>query len=81
MTSPDATTFFQESTGVLTKDARFDQPPIKSNNDFKHDPEVWDIIIVGAGIAGSALAYRQSLAGRRVLCLEKSLTQPDRIVG
>lgn len=67
--------------------------------------QVWDLIVVGAGVAGSALAatqgkvHRQHVfhvytrtqpdnliftntqAGRRVLLLERDLTQPDRIVG
>jgi squalene monooxygenase len=43
--------------------------------------QVWDLIVVGAGVAGSALAFSQGQAGRRVLVLEKSLEQPDRIVG
>jgi squalene monooxygenase len=71
---------------------------------------VWDLIVVGAGVAGSALAYRQGRVslqmalpwplfrtadphdqhsqapcplqdGRRVLLLERDLSQPDRIVG
>lgn len=43
--------------------------------------QVWDMIIVGAGVAGSAFAYQQGCAGRRVLLLERELSQPDRIVG
>lgn len=39
------------------------------------------MIIVGAGIAGSAFAYQQGQQGRRVLLLERDLAQPDRIVG
>jgi squalene monooxygenase len=44
----------------------------------------YDVLIVGAGIAGSALAYAlsQSLAlPRRIALLERSLAEPDRIVG
>ena len=44
-------------------------------------PQVWDLIVVGAGIAGAAFAYEQGLQGRRTLLLERDLTQPDRIVG
>jgi choline dehydrogenase-like flavoprotein len=43
--------------------------------------QVWDMIIVGAGIAGCAFAYQQGQQGRRVLLLERELSQPDRIVG
>ncbi|XP_057990396.1 squalene monooxygenase SE1-like [Hevea brasiliensis] len=40
-----------------------------------------DIIIVGAGVAGSALAYTLGKDGRRVHVIERDLTLPDRIVG
>ena len=43
--------------------------------------QVWDMIIVGAGVAGAAFAYQQGCSGRRVLLLERDLSQPDRIVG
>ncbi|KAJ0044371.1 hypothetical protein Pint_04733 [Pistacia integerrima] len=40
-----------------------------------------DIIIVGAGVAGSALAYTLAKDGRRVHVIERDLTEPDRIAG
>ncbi|KAK2638749.1 hypothetical protein Ddye_026544 [Dipteronia dyeriana] len=40
-----------------------------------------DIIIVGAGVAGAALAYTLGKDGRRVHVIERDLTEPDRIVG
>ncbi|BAT86953.1 hypothetical protein VIGAN_05028600 [Vigna angularis var. angularis] len=40
-----------------------------------------DIVIVGAGVAGSALAYTLAKEGRRVHVIERDLTEPDRIVG
>ncbi|KAL6531730.1 Squalene epoxidase 1 [Orobanche minor] len=40
-----------------------------------------DIIIVGAGVAGAALAYTLGKEGRRVHVIERDLTEPDRIVG
>nr|ANG59902.1 squalene epoxidase 1 [Alisma plantago-aquatica subsp. orientale] len=40
-----------------------------------------DILIVGAGVAGSALAYTLGKDGRRVRVIERDLTEPDRIVG
>eukprot|EP00270_Netrium_digitus_P006848 TRINITY_DN1978_c0_g1_i2.p1 TRINITY_DN1978_c0_g1~~TRINITY_DN1978_c0_g1_i2.p1 ORF type:complete len:578 (+),score=123.28 TRINITY_DN1978_c0_g1_i2:59-1792(+) len=40
-----------------------------------------DAIIVGAGVAGSALAFALGKQGRRVLVLERDLSLPDRIVG
>ena len=40
-----------------------------------------DVIIIGAGILGSALAVTLARQGRSVILLEKSLEEPDRIVG
>ena len=40
-----------------------------------------DVIIVGAGILGCALAITLARQGRSVTLLEKSLKEPDRIVG
>ncbi|CAI9764449.1 unnamed protein product [Fraxinus pennsylvanica] len=40
-----------------------------------------DVIIVGAGVAGAALAYALGKEGRRVHAIERDLTEPDRIVG
>ncbi|CAG5178837.1 uncharacterized protein ALTATR162_LOCUS8900 [Alternaria atra] len=40
-----------------------------------------DIVIVGAGILGCAAAVAFGKQGRSVILLEKSLKQPDRIVG
>ncbi|CAI5968659.1 unnamed protein product [Closterium sp. NIES-64] len=43
--------------------------------------EEYDALVVGAGIAGCALAYSLGKTGRRVLVLERDLSEPDRIVG
>ncbi|KAM6558985.1 hypothetical protein CsatA_028224 [Cannabis sativa] len=40
-----------------------------------------DVIIVGAGVAGAALAYTLAKDGRRVHVIERDLNEPDRIVG
>mmetsp|Transcript_2009 Transcript_2009/g.5981 ORF Transcript_2009/g.5981 Transcript_2009/m.5981 type:complete len:524 (-) Transcript_2009:1883-3454(-) len=56
-------------------------PPIPSNDDYASDPEVWDLVVVGAGVAGCALAHTLGKEGRRVLVIERDLSQPDRIVG
>ncbi|KAH9805512.1 Squalene monooxygenase [Citrus sinensis] len=40
-----------------------------------------DVIIVGAGVAGAALAHALGKDGRRVHVIERDLTEPDRIVG
>lgn len=44
-------------------------------------PSDTDVIIVGAGVAGSALAHTLGKDGRRVRVIERDLTEPDRIVG
>ncbi|KAL6762302.1 SE-domain-containing protein [Haematococcus lacustris] len=66
---------------AATREDHFILAPIESNEDYDDDPQVWDIIMVGAGVAGSALAFAQAKEGRRVLVLERDLSQPDRIVG
>ncbi|WRT67590.1 uncharacterized protein IL334_004562 [Kwoniella shivajii] len=40
-----------------------------------------EIIIIGAGVIGCALAYSLSQSGRKVVLLERDLSEPDRIVG
>ncbi|XWS62503.1 hypothetical protein CRYUN_Cryun06bG0016600 [Craigia yunnanensis] len=40
-----------------------------------------DIIIVGAGVAGAALAYSLGKDGRRVRVIERDVNAPDRIAG
>ncbi|KAJ4962314.1 hypothetical protein NE237_022253 [Protea cynaroides] len=40
-----------------------------------------DVIVVGAGVAGAALAHTLGQDGRRVHVIERDLTEPDRIVG
>mmetsp|Transcript_26909 Transcript_26909/g.58754 ORF Transcript_26909/g.58754 Transcript_26909/m.58754 type:complete len:505 (-) Transcript_26909:910-2424(-) len=56
-------------------------PAVPSSENYVSDPEVWDVIVVGAGVAGSALSFGQAKDGRKVLVIERDLTQPDRIVG
>eukprot|EP00899_Mesostigma_viride_P013255 jgi/Mesvir1/21930/Mv04927-RA.1 len=40
-----------------------------------------EVLIVGAGVAGCSLAYTLGKQGRKVLVLERDLSEPDRIVG
>lgn len=40
-----------------------------------------DVIIVGAGVLGSAMAAVLGRDGRRVTVVERDLREPDRIVG
>lgn len=53
----------------------------KEDDNFDGDPNIWDVIIVGAGVAGAALACSLGKDGRRILVLERDLSTPDRIVG
>ena len=43
--------------------------------------EEFELIIVGAGIVGCAAAKAFGSDGRKVLLLERDLSEPDRIVG
>jgi squalene monooxygenase len=44
-------------------------------------PDGPEVVIVGSGILGSALAYVLGCDGRRVVVIERDLNEPDRIVG
>lgn len=41
----------------------------------------YDVIVVGAGVTGASLAYALGKQGKRVLVIERDLSEPDRIVG
>eukprot|EP00250_Pteridium_aquilinum_P016501 c23133_g1_i2 orf=682-2274(-) len=45
------------------------------------DKDAIDVIIVGAGVAGAALAHTLGKDGRNVFVIERDLSEPDRIVG
>ncbi len=40
-----------------------------------------DVLVIGAGIAGCAIATAFTRQGKRILLVERSLKEPDRIVG
>lgn len=49
------------------------------SEDVKQDqPEV---IVIGAGVVGCAIAYALGNEGRKVVVFEKDMRKPDRIVG
>ncbi|KAA8545713.1 hypothetical protein F0562_020836 [Nyssa sinensis] len=57
---------------------------IMSSHKRGYQPETpgsTEVIILGADVAGSALAYALGKDGRRVHVIERDLTEPDRIVG
>lgn len=51
-----------------------------ANGTSVSEPEP-DILIVGAGVLGSAMAAVLARDGRRVTVIERDLREPDRIVG
>ncbi|MBA0751087.1 hypothetical protein Gogos_002454 [Gossypium gossypioides] len=52
-----------------------------NKNGSGEDVGTTDIIIVGAGVAGAALAYSLGKDGRQVRVIERDLNPPDRIAG
>lgn len=68
----------------LILDSKTLQPtPLLSNAAAHHRSahHTGDVVVVGAGIFGTAAAVTMARQGRSVILLEKSLKQPDRIVG
>lgn len=57
------------------------EPTLSSLELGRLENHISDVIIVGAGILGCALAITFARQGRSVTLLEKSLKEPDRIVG
>ncbi|KAL8767168.1 MAG: hypothetical protein Q9209_006259 [Squamulea sp. 1 TL-2023] len=55
------------------------EPSIATVRRYEHHES--DIVIVGAGILGTSLAVTLARQDRSVILLEKSLKEPDRIVG
>lgn len=49
-------------------------------NKYKGE-ETADVIVIGCGIVGSTMSVQLGKQGRNVLCLERDLSEPDRIVG
>ena len=59
-----------------THEFKFALPTSSDERDKK-----WDVIIVGAGVAGASLACVLGNQGRKVLCVERDCAEPKRIVG
>lgn len=47
-------------------------PPLHAKTHRSHRLQAWDLIIVGAGVAGAALAYKQAKVGCDVHCVAAS---------
>ena len=66
-----------------------DSPPPSPPPSYQEDPTTLrrtlhhtsDVVVVGAGILGTAIAITLARQSRSVILLEKSLKEPDRIVG
>ena len=68
--------FIQDSFSSLLTETQVE--PKEERRRLHHEA---DVVIVGAGILGSALAVALADQGRSIILLEKSLKEPDRIVG
>ena len=55
-------------------------PPPTARRDREEHHEA-DVLVIGAGVGGCAFAHALADQGRSVIVLERSLRQPDRIVG
>src|SRR3954454_16535457 len=53
----------------------------KNNEERRRGYHEADVVVVGAGIFGCAAAFALAKQGRSVLLLERSLKEPNRIVG
>lgn len=65
-----------DSSSESSSESLFDS--LQERRRFHHEA---DVVIVGAGVLGSALAVALADQGRSVILLERSLKEPDRIVG
>ncbi|RHZ87496.1 hypothetical protein Glove_34g117 [Diversispora epigaea] len=53
----------------------------ESNNFVMSENLEYDLIVIGAGIVGCATAFTFGNQGRKVLLIERDMSEPDRIVG
>jgi squalene monooxygenase len=63
----------------MMTDSRLDFKDVEEERRRLHHEA--DVVVVGAGIMGCAVAVAMAKQGRSVILLEKSLKEPDRIVG
>ena len=71
----------REAVGSRSKRASEDASAAPAREARGDDAGAWDVVVVGAGVAGASLAHSFGKQGRRVLCVERDLSEPDRIVG
>ena len=48
---------------------------------FRMSDNNYDVAIIGSGILGSAMAHTLARQNRKVVVIERDLSQPNRIVG
>lgn len=58
--------------------SRISEADLRARREKHHEA---DVVVVGAGIFGCAIAYGLANQGRSVLLLERWMSEPDRIVG
>jgi squalene monooxygenase len=68
-----------DTHGTSSSSASSSLPPVVSTVLSAY--EETEVVVVGAGIAGSALAHALGTDGRRVVLIERDLREPNRIVG
>lgn len=72
---------------TLDENLPWDKAPLMQNTVLayekkrRHNHHEAEVLVVGAGIFGSAIAVALGNQGRSVILLERSLKEPDRIVG
>lgn len=67
---------------VLIANAHMAQPALGHQAEkMREEHHEADVVVIGAGIFGCAVAWALGNQGRSVILLEKSLKEPDRIVG
>ena len=57
------------------------QSPAATNAERRNKYHEADVVVVGAGVFGCAIAYALANQGRSVILLERWMNEPDRIVG
>ncbi|KAB8772358.1 hypothetical protein FH972_026648 [Carpinus fangiana] len=79
--SPSVTPPTSLSDVCPTPPSKASAEPTDTNEQRRRQHHEADVLVIGAGVFGSALAFALGQQGRSVILLEKSLKQPDRIVG
>ncbi|TLD30565.1 hypothetical protein PspLS_02763 [Pyricularia sp. CBS 133598] len=67
------------TTKVMTTKVETQDPQVQVDRRSKYHEA--DVVVVGAGVFGCAIAYALANQGRSILLLERWMHEPDRIVG